>query len=143
VPRNLVDHTVYDHSSLLATVERLFGLPPLTDRDAQAGDVTHLLSASEPREAPWTLPDPADSGITCADRAPRAEPDHGPVPAALRAFVELAAIQDGRLRPDRARAAVDRARAATTVEAARAYLAEVAERLRAAGLGGGSVRHRR
>jgi phospholipase C len=32
IPANLIDHRVYDHSSLLATVEDLFGLPTLTER---------------------------------------------------------------------------------------------------------------
>ena len=39
-----VDSTLYDHTSLLATVRELFGLPkPLTNRDAQANTFTHLL----------------------------------------------------------------------------------------------------
>ena len=40
---NQVDHTVYDHSSVPATIEKLFGLQPLTARDAAANDFTHLL----------------------------------------------------------------------------------------------------
>src|SRR5262249_39767855 len=36
--RNLIDHTVHDHTSLLATVENLFGLSPLTQRDGTAAD---------------------------------------------------------------------------------------------------------
>lgn len=31
VPDNQVDHTVYDHTSLLATVEKLFNFSPLTN----------------------------------------------------------------------------------------------------------------
>jgi phospholipase C len=38
-------HTVYDHSSAPATIERLFGLPPLNARDAAAHDVTALFSS--------------------------------------------------------------------------------------------------
>jgi len=60
VRRGVIDHTDYDHSSLLATVERLFGLPHLTERDRAANDFLHLLSLEAPREdAPLTLPDPA------------------------------------------------------------------------------------
>jgi phospholipase C len=44
-----VDHTVYDHSSVPATIERLFGLPPLTARDAAANDVTALFTEAHPR----------------------------------------------------------------------------------------------
>ncbi len=38
-----VDHTIYDHTSVLATIEKLLGLPPLTARDAAANDFTHLI----------------------------------------------------------------------------------------------------
>ena len=39
IAAHTVDHTVYDHASVPATIERLFGLPPLTARDAAANDV--------------------------------------------------------------------------------------------------------
>jgi phospholipase C len=34
--RHHVDHTVYDTTSVLAFIEKRFGLEPLTQRDAQA-----------------------------------------------------------------------------------------------------------
>ncbi|HKN86653.1 MAG TPA: alkaline phosphatase family protein [Nitrospiraceae bacterium] len=50
--RNLVDSTVYDHTSFLRTLELLFDLPALTDRDAHAADFLHLLrSVQRPRIA--------------------------------------------------------------------------------------------
>ncbi len=58
IPKGKVDKTVYDHSSVAATVERLLGLEALTDRDAAACDVGHLLSLSSPRDCPKCLPDP-------------------------------------------------------------------------------------
>lgn len=65
IPRGTIDHTVYDHSSVPATVARLFGLPPLTHRDSAANDLLHLLALPEPRrDTPPTLPEPADSGIS-------------------------------------------------------------------------------
>src|SRR5579863_6805296 len=36
IPKNLIDHRLYDHSSIPATVEALCGLKPLTARDAAA-----------------------------------------------------------------------------------------------------------
>jgi phospholipase C len=64
VPRNVIDHRIYDHSSVLATAEKLFGMPPLTRRDATANDFTPLLSLGQPRvDAPFDLPAPADSGV--------------------------------------------------------------------------------
>jgi phospholipase C len=67
IPRGTIDHTGYDHTSILASVERLFGLKPLTARDAAANDFLHLFSLSEPRtDTPTELPEPADSGLRCA-----------------------------------------------------------------------------
>jgi hypothetical protein len=62
-----IDHTVYDHSSLLATLEEGFNLEPLTDRDRNANSFNHLFSLGLPRkDAPSTLSPPADSGLICA-----------------------------------------------------------------------------
>lgn len=58
IPNGIVDKTIYDHSSVAATVERLLGLESLTDRDAAACDIGHLLSLSSPRDCPKYLPDP-------------------------------------------------------------------------------------
>ena len=41
--RFVVDHTQYDTTSILATIEQRFGLAPLTSRDAAVND---LLPAS-------------------------------------------------------------------------------------------------
>lgn len=60
VPRGTIDHRVYDHSSVPATLERLFGLGPLTARDAAARDVLPLLSLDAPRQTPLTLPSPVE-----------------------------------------------------------------------------------
>jgi phospholipase C len=64
IPRNLIDHRLYDHASVPATLEALFGLQPLTKRDAAANNLTPLLTLSTPRaDAPETLPPPAESGV--------------------------------------------------------------------------------
>lgn len=55
VARGEVDHTVYDHSSVLATVERLFGLPPLTDRDKNAKDLLPLITAECRTDCPQRI----------------------------------------------------------------------------------------
>jgi phospholipase C len=55
--------TVFDHSSVLATVEKRFGLKPLTKRDGAANTLEVALNLAAPRllptEAPTTLPNPA------------------------------------------------------------------------------------
>jgi phospholipase C len=72
IQRGTIDHTTYDHTSLLATVERLFGLDPLTRRDAEANDFLHLFTLPEPRrDAPTALPEPASPGITTPRRIAR------------------------------------------------------------------------
>ena len=54
-----VDHTVYDHSSIIATVERLYGLSPMTGRDSKANDLRRLLTTAVPRtDCPTVLPPP-------------------------------------------------------------------------------------
>ncbi len=48
--RNIIDGTLYDHASFLRTLELLFDLPTLTDRDRNAADFIHLLrSVKDPR----------------------------------------------------------------------------------------------
>ncbi len=60
IPKGTVDHTLYDHSSIPATVEKLLGMNPLTNRDGSANDLRHLLTNSAPREdCPQTLVSPA------------------------------------------------------------------------------------
>jgi phospholipase C len=66
IDRASVDHdeqdrpVVRDHTSVLATLEKCFGLAPLTARDRVALDVESLLGRTAPRlteaEAPWALP---------------------------------------------------------------------------------------
>lgn len=54
-----VDHTVYDHASVVATLERLFGMRPLTGRDGKANDLRGLLKLTLPRtDCPTVLPSP-------------------------------------------------------------------------------------
>ncbi|MGA2459416.1 MAG: hypothetical protein ABSF85_17750, partial [Terriglobales bacterium] len=51
---------MYDHASILATVEAFFGINPLTQRDATANRLNALLSLNAPRpDTPTTLPAPA------------------------------------------------------------------------------------
>jgi phospholipase C len=60
IPKNVVDHRLYDHSSVPATIEELFGIEPLTARDRLANSVLALLSLDAAREdTPTTLPVPA------------------------------------------------------------------------------------
>jgi phospholipase C len=63
IPKNLIDHRAYDHSSIPATLEAVFGFAALTARDAAANNVASLASLSVPRQdCPTSLPNPAISG---------------------------------------------------------------------------------
>lgn len=66
IPRGVVDHRVYDHASVLSTVEGTFGINYLTQRDKLAAPLGDLLSLRQARtDAPESLPGPAASGIRC------------------------------------------------------------------------------
>jgi phospholipase C len=59
IPRNLIDHRRYEHSTIVSTVIRLFGLKELTARSSLTSDLKPLATLDVPRsDAPMTLPDP-------------------------------------------------------------------------------------
>jgi phospholipase C len=64
IQKNTIDHRLYHHSSVPKTVESIFSLSHMTDRDAVANDLSKLLTLTEPRtDAPTTLPDPPSEVI--------------------------------------------------------------------------------
>jgi phospholipase C len=73
IPRNVIDHREYDHASVPATVEQLWGLPSMTDRDRHAFDLSRLLTLPLPRtDAIETLPLAAEPEVNCSNDDPRA-----------------------------------------------------------------------
>ena len=54
-PKNSIDSTLYDHTSILRTLEHLFDLEPLTRRDAAANDFMHLLEPGPGQDFPIEL----------------------------------------------------------------------------------------
>lgn len=59
IAKGTVDHTVYDHTSVPATVKEVFDLPAfLTARDAAANTFTALLGNAMRADTPTTLPRP-------------------------------------------------------------------------------------
>jgi len=62
IPKNVIDHRLYDHSSIPATLEKLFGMDPLTERDRAANALLPLLSLDAARaDTPTSLPSPVGS----------------------------------------------------------------------------------
>lgn len=49
IKRNTIDHTVYDHTSLLKTLEKWLDFPSFTERDKNANSFDHLFSLESPR----------------------------------------------------------------------------------------------
>ena len=82
VPQNVIDHRVYDHASIPATVERLFQLAAMTARDSGATPVLSLASLDGPRDTPEAAPElrPAD-----AERPARLDGLDDETPPAVRA----------------------------------------------------------
>ena len=126
---------VYDHTSALATVERLFGFGALTARDAAANDLRHLFTQTTARtDCPTTLPAPVarmgrvlpDGASEAAAAAEDALPleDSGNLPAFL-ATARKAAYDTYATTPQE-RAIVDEEYAAITTRGeAKAFVARV------------------
>jgi phospholipase C len=131
-----VDPTVYDHTSVAATLEHLFGLPPLTGRDAAAEHLGHLLRTTPREDCPMTLPGP----VLPAPRPSRteetqADDDARPLPVGgnLAAFLAVArkAAYDTYATTPEERALVDAEyRAIRTRGQARSFLAKVTAKAR-------------
>jgi len=142
--RNLIDHRLYDHTSILATLERLFGLNPLTARDASANPLDSLVTLTTPRDTPATAPSPANfAGAVGAETqamaarstevgiASRAEEtvNQGNLPGVLQSALR----QDLQISLSTQKQAIlDRVRSIQTRGQAEQYLAEVRQKVAAA-----------
>ena len=147
IAQNLIDHRTYDHSSVPATLEAIFGLTAITKRDAQANDASKLVTLSSPRSTPQTLPAPASAGGQCPfpgpskAKAAAAMPPHlmlRPLDTTnegnLPGFLDIVRRVDRELSPAPMHAAVAAKHMAslTTRVAAAAYVEEVRAKARAA-----------
>jgi len=141
LPPKSVDHTIYDHASVLATLEWLFGIPPLTKRDAKANRIQGIpLSAAdapEPRaDCPETLVGPARQpeppALTAEERA-AIELEPVPDGSTLMGFLGVLLKADSNLAatPEERLAAVARFESVKTRGDARVYLREVMAKVQA------------
>lgn len=135
IPRGTIDHTLYDHTSVLATVEHLFGLPPLTKRDQEANTFTHLFSLRAPRtDAPSRLPVAASSGIVCEELAAELLQDaanlEAPLDNVLKGFLHVAFLRDQQVStPEEKEQQLAQYQQITTKGQALAYMDEVRQRI--------------
>ncbi len=126
-----VDHTVYDHASVPATLEALFGLQWLTERDKHANDLTHLLTGHLRTDCPTTLPDPVPDPPPASART-EVDPDQ-PLPDSHNIHVPLAVLALADLEAstgtEETQAARDRFAGLRTHHDAAGYAAELTRRL--------------
>jgi len=142
IPKNVVDHRLYDHSSIPATLEKLFGLEAMTARDAAANTLLPLLSLGTARnDTPLTLPAPATipstltmppSETSTAAARPLDSVNDGSLPV----IVQAAMRQDMELSPpdQRDQIIAKVAKLKTRADAA-AYLAQVSAKRKASTAG--------
>jgi phospholipase C len=106
VRKNVIDHRLYDHSSIPATIETVFDLPALTARDKAANSAMPLLNLANPRaDPPAALPVPAAPGTQARGQnapAPGSTVDSGSLPA----FVHVAMRRDLAVSPAAQRHAI-------------------------------------
>ena len=143
IPRNLIDHRVYDHSAIPATLRRVFKIPALGNRDGISGGVDHLAGVVARTDAPLKLPDVAITGVAPLKPVPLfarvAPPGHPEVLVKddphgnLAALIHRAVIEDLEVSPPEQHAAI-RARAPQLRTRADvfAYLKEVEQKVEAA-----------
>lgn len=93
-PLGAANPVVFDHTSILRTVEQRFGLAPLTQRDAAANSLEGALSLDQPADdAPARLPDPVPDAAAATLRTPAAPPNippRAPLSANQKSLVDLA-----------------------------------------------------
>jgi phospholipase C len=130
---------VFDHSSILATVEKRFGLSPLTKRDALANTLDIALNLTVPRvspeDAPTRLPNPVTDTLwtkvlSYFRKKPAAALDNAPLSKNQEAHLALALacdIQDSR--PEQHQALHSRHSKIRTPKDVAEYMREIESRL--------------
>lgn len=130
-----IHHTLFDHASVPATLEAMFGMPALTNRDANANNVTALVSLPKARtDTPMKLPKvaPLPPKAALAMRAARAivneqleTVDTGNLPFFLNIIHKAELERANRSSPARAFSAKAAAHTIVTKAQAREYLNNV------------------
>jgi phospholipase C len=82
IKKGTVSQTIFDHTSVIATLHKVFDIGHLTNRDLQANDLTPLLTLSEARkDCPKTLESPVkQTQATALTQEERDRLDQEPLP---------------------------------------------------------------
>jgi phospholipase C len=134
IPKNTVDHRVYDHASVPAAIERIFGVPPMTNRDQGVNAPNALLTLTEPRtDTPATLVEVA-AGPAAAPSAPKTpqDPARPITDSSIVPFLQTAVIEDLKLAdPAQRPIVIANAKTIATYGQAAAYITTVTQRVTA------------
>ena len=146
IPRNVIDHRVYDHASVPKTVEKVFGLPYLTERDHKANDLTSLATLAAPRtDAPKILPElTAEAVEGVAVRAagpPVTRPEDSANEGNVPALVYAAMQRNLKATPEKRAEILERVQRIQTREDAHDYLVEVRQIVNATTAASGGAAH--
>ena len=103
---NLIDKRVFDHTSILATIEEILGLPNLTDRDKVANHFNDLIKTGSPRVVNTTQG--AGENVSDPEFTPSTEADFNTddvqvgttIDSSLAGFLHVAGILDSELNPN-------------------------------------------
>ena len=129
IEKGTIDHRAYDHSSIPKTIENVFGLDSLTDRDKAANSVFPLLTGFDIRtDAPPRLPDfvPPKALPTQIIKPGEDSVNSGTLPV----FLHIAMRHDAALsHPDEKQAILQRAQEIRTRAQAAQYIGEISSRL--------------
>jgi phospholipase C len=128
-PLNTIDHTLYDHTSVIATLNKRFNLGPvgeklLTDRDGYANTFDKLFSLSSPRKDIPSL-----DNIVVTPTAPIV--NSNVIGHTLQNFLNLAKTIDMKTSPDinTQNAITDKVNAITNATDAHNYIMSVGEKI--------------
>lgn len=132
IAKNSIDHSVYDHSSILKGTEDVLGLQPLTDRDRYALSPSAAFSLGAPRtDCPTSLEANKKTAIA-NDADTRSDDEPLPPPGILDVMLYVAAKAEVELAGNdesKKRDAVTRVEAVRTIGEARSYLEAVAAKI--------------
>jgi phospholipase C len=140
IPKNTIDHRLYDHASVPAMINAVFGVGPLTGRDGQANSPARLLSLQTARQVtPATLPSPSAAAAPAVmsmsvrdlNAVEASRPEETVNRGSLPVIINSALRQDFEMSPDQRPQILKRVEPIQTREQAREYLAEVQKKVRA------------
>jgi len=140
IPKNTIDHRLYDHASIPAMIKAVFGAGPLTARDRQANSPDRLLSLQSARpDTPASLSSAAEAAVhpvmnmaVCdLNTVVASRPDETVDQGILPVIIHSALRQELEMSPDQGAQILKRVQSIKTREQARKYLAEVQTKVRA------------